>query len=145
METKSTNPLNHYRNIPVVNLLPSGQPTTFRAFGAEGRELWTRAALAGVAVAAGLLLLLFNGQDQGNVDARAASLQKSAAADNTIVEAQDLEAEIAGLQAVGDVSARDYEFLLGDSRSVVATIRSVFALDVGGVVVTNVEMLGLDR
>ncbi len=144
METRNARPTDHYRNIPVVNLLASGQPAALRVFGAEGRQLWVRAALAGVAVVAGVLLLLFVGQDQNNVDARAASLRQAATADDTIVEAQELESEIAELLEVGDVSLRDFEFLLGDPRSIVGTIRSVFDLDIAGVVVTNVEMLGPD-
>lgn len=145
MSMNSTRNADFYRDIPVVDLLASGQPTALRAFGAEGRQLWARAALAALSLVAVLLLLLFNGQDQANEEARTESIRASAAADNTINEALDLEVEIAELRAVGDVSGRDFEFLLGDSRLLLRTIRSVVDLEIEGVVVTNVEILGPDR
>ena len=144
METRNNRLVEHYRDIPVVNLLPSTQAKSLRVFGAEGRLLLVRAGLAGVVVVAALLLMVFNAQEQSNLDAVEDSLRRSAAADATIDEALDLEAEIAGLRAVGDVSGRDFDYLQGDSGLVMGTIRSVFELDIAGVAVTNVEMLGPD-
>lgn len=144
MAMRGTSPQRHYLRIPVVNLLPEGHRSSLRVFGAEGTDLWIRAALVVVSLAAAALLLVFDGQDQSNLDARAASIRQATAADNAIVEAQELEFEIGELRAVEDVSGRDFRFLLSDPQLVVGTIRSVFDLAVPGVVVTYVELLGPD-
>ena len=129
----------YYRGVPVVNLLSVENRRPLRVFGAEGRDLLARAALL-VLLIAGAAVYVVAGQEADRyAGLETDALRRATNAGGDVTEAETLVEEIETLKARGSISQRDFDYLKGEPRALIAAIQSVISLRVTGVDVLSIE------
>lgn len=128
----------HYRAIPLVNLLPDERRAPMQLFGAEGTGILVRLGLVALIVLAGVVALVSRQQETQSANLEANAHRGSGTALVTVDQALDLQAQIDALKEAGNVGAQDYAFLLGNPGALVDALQSVFALQVDGIVILNI-------
>ncbi len=132
----------HYRNVPVVDLLPRERGSAGRVLAALRVQLALRVLLVATVVVVGAFAGIAAQRSQGNARELLTARAATTRAQVIVQQAAELQEAIDALTVAAAVPALDYAFLTNQEGDIPEVVRSVLGAEVDGITVREINTVG---